>query len=166
MVRPGVDSDWTDDRSALDLDDRDDREELRQRYYGLLQELRVLLPGVQILVAFLLTVPFSSRWESLGGWERDWYVVALAAGMSSVVVFATPTALHRVGSRRARSVRLAWSIRLVRIGMALLGVAMTASLVLVVGVLFDHTVGVVAGAILAVAIVVAWVVLPRAVTPR
>ncbi len=52
------------DRPASELDDRADREELRERYYGLLQELRVILPGVQVLVAFLLTVPFASRSES------------------------------------------------------------------------------------------------------
>lgn len=149
-----------------ELDDVVDREELRERYYGLLQELRVLLPGVQILVAFLLTVPFSSRWESLGAWERDWYVVALAGGMTSVVVFATPTALHRVGRRQARSLRLAWSIQLVRVGMALLGVAMIASLVLVTGVLFSHPFGVGAGAIGTLVLLAAWVVLPRLVRPR
>ena len=43
------------------LDDERDRAKLRDRYYGLLQELRVVLPSVQVLVAFLLTVPFGQR---------------------------------------------------------------------------------------------------------
>lgn len=150
-----------DDQSAWQLDDDLDRDELRDRYYGLIQELRVLLPGVQILVAFLLTVPFFDRWESLGSWERDWYVVALTAGMASVVVFATPTALHRVGDRRARAARLGWSIRLTRAALALLGAAMTASLVLVISVLFSHAAGVIAGAIAAAVMLAAWLWLPR-----
>jgi Family of unknown function (DUF6328) len=49
------------DEDTEDLDDVADREELRQRYYGLLQELRVVLPGVQVLLAFLLTAPFAQR---------------------------------------------------------------------------------------------------------
>jgi hypothetical protein len=43
------------------LDSERNRGELRDRYYGLLQELRVVLPGVQVLVAFLLTAPFATR---------------------------------------------------------------------------------------------------------
>lgn len=121
----------------------------------------MLLPGVQILVAFLLTVPFTDRWESLGAWERDWYVVALVGGIASVVVFATPTALHRVGPRRARAERLVWSIRLVRVGLGLLGVAMVASLILVLSVLFSHTVGLIAGVATAALIAGAWLGLPR-----
>ncbi len=54
-----------DDRPTGELDDEQDRDELRRRYYGLLQELRVLLPGVQILVAFLLTAPFASGFAQL-----------------------------------------------------------------------------------------------------
>ena len=56
------------DPSANDLDDELDRDELRQRYYGLLQEVRVLLPGVQILVAFLLTIPFDCAFPNSTPW--------------------------------------------------------------------------------------------------
>ena len=48
---------------AAELDDDRDRDELRSRYGMLLQELRVLLPGVQLLVAFLLTAPFAQGFE-------------------------------------------------------------------------------------------------------
>ncbi len=56
----------TQDAPVAELDDEADRDELRRRYYGLMQELRVLLPGVQILVAFLLTVPFATRFGNVG----------------------------------------------------------------------------------------------------
>src|SRR6059058_985626 len=100
------------DRSAHELDDVADREELRNRYYGLLQELRVLLPGVQILVAFLLTAPFAARFTELGEVEKAVYGVALATGILAIVAFVAPIAMHRVGSRRSRVERLIWAIRM------------------------------------------------------
>src|SRR3954452_24783565 len=97
-----ADSERRDDRSAAELDDEADREELRRRYYGLLQELRVLLPGVQILVAFLLTAPFAARFAELDQLEKGLYGVALAAGILAIIVFAAPIAMHRVGDRQSR----------------------------------------------------------------
>src|SRR6476469_6771134 len=75
------------DRPAAQLDDEADRDELRERYYGLLQELRVLLPGVQILVAFLLTAPFANRFSKLDPMGRRLYGVALMTGLVAIVAF-------------------------------------------------------------------------------
>ena len=101
----------TQDASVAELDDVVDRDELRRRYYGLMQELRVLLPGVQILVAFLLTVPFATRFGNVGRFEKACFGVALGGGAIAIMLFVTPTAIHRLGERRARSRRLLWSIR-------------------------------------------------------
>src|SRR3954471_12826223 len=102
------------ERSAGELDDERDRDELRNRYYGLLQELRVLLPGVQILVAFLLTVPFATGFDQLDETGRGLYGIALVSGMLAVVAFTTPTVMHRIGERSARSARLVRSIAITR----------------------------------------------------
>src|SRR5918994_2347311 len=110
------------------LDDATDREELRQRHYGLLQELRVVLPGVQVLLAFLLTVPFAQRFGELDAWGRRAYEVALTSSMLSVVFLLGPTFLHRFGERTARRERLLWSIRLMVVGLAFLGIALLAAL--------------------------------------
>ncbi len=150
-----------DDRSAFELDDELDRDELRQRYYGLLQEVRVLLPGVQILVAFLLTVPFDSAFRQLDRLGRDLYGVSLGCSFVAVVVFIAPTALHRMGHRRARSERLVWSIRLCRIGLAFLGASLTAALAVVTRDVFGDATAVVAVTACVALIVSAWVVLPR-----
>src|SRR3954467_5828143 len=96
------------DRPLSDLDDDADRVELRQRYYGLLQELRVVLPGVQVLMAFLLTAPFASGFDQLDGRGRDAYLVALVTSLVSIVCLLAPTMFHRVGERRARAARLIW----------------------------------------------------------
>lgn len=153
-------SDSWDDRSAEDLDDEADRPELRRRYYGLLQELRVLLPGVQVLVAFLLTAPFAERFTELDELETDVYAAALLSGVVAVICFVAPTAFHRVGLRQSRSKRLQWSIRMLRIGLAFMALSLGSALFVVMGLLFDRTAAVVA--VLAVGLVgaLAWVVMP------
>jgi hypothetical protein len=116
------------DEDSGDLDDVLDREELRQRYYGLLQELRVVLPGVQVLLAFLLTVPFAQRFSELDVWGRRAFELALTSSMFSVIFLLGPTFLHRLGERRARSARLQWSIRMLVIGIVLLGVSLVTAM--------------------------------------
>jgi hypothetical protein len=88
------------------LDNRVDRAELRDRYYGLMQELRVLLPGAQVLVAFLLIAPFAERFGTLDTAGRVLYGISLVSGLLAVVAFVAPAAHHRIGSRHARSERL------------------------------------------------------------
>lgn len=154
-----------DDRPASELDDDEDRQELRRRYYGLLQELRVLLPGVQVLVAFLLTAPFAQRFSDLDALETDVYAVALVSGILAVVCFVAPTAFHRVGWRTSRSQRLQWSIRTLRIGLVFMAVAFAAALFVVLGILFDRTVSVLVTGAVTLLGLLAWVVVPLVVLP-
>jgi hypothetical protein len=116
------------EKNVKQLDDVVDREELRNRYDLLLQEVRVALPGVQILLAFLLTAPFAQQFTDLDTWGRRAYGVALTCSMLSVVCLLTPAVLHRLGQRTARAARLLWSIRLQILGLAFLGVALLAGL--------------------------------------
>ena len=150
-----------DDRSALDLDDEVDREELRQRYYGLLQEVRVLLPGVQILAAFLLTVPFDTAFRRLDATGRDLYGVSLGCSFVAVIAFVAPAAFHRLGQRQARAQRLVWSIRLCRVGLASLGASLTAALAVVTRAVYGGATAAVAVSLCAALIVATWAVLPR-----
>lgn len=122
------DVDVPSDEDTKYLDDEADRRELRDRYYGLLQELRVVLPGVQVLLAFLLTAPFAQRFNELDAWGRRAYEAALASSMLSVVFLLGPTFLHRFGERTARRDRLLWSIRLTVLGLTLLGVSLVTAL--------------------------------------
>lgn len=154
------------DRPASELDDIEDRQELHDRYYGLLQELRVLLPGVQILVAFLFTVPFASGFDELDAAGRDIYGVALVSGILAVIAFATPTVFHRVGARRSRSVRLQWGIRTTRAGLALLAISLVAALIVVVRVVLVVPLAIASVAIVVVALVGLWLVLPLVTSRR
>ena len=153
-------------RSADELDDDEDRQELQNRYYGLLQELRVLLPGVQILVAFLFTVPFSDGFDRLDEVGRDLYGIALVSGILAVIAFATPTAFHRVGSRRSRAERLEWGIRTTRAGLVLMAISLTSGLTLVVRVVLSVPLSVAAVGVVVIALLGLWVALPLLASKR
>jgi Family of unknown function (DUF6328) len=116
------------ERSSSELDDVEDREELRSRFDMLLQELRVALPGVQVLSAFLLTAPFAQRFGEMDAWERRAFGVALTTSMLSVVCLVAPTLLHRLGPRTARSQRLSASIVLAVVGLGFLAVTVLSAL--------------------------------------
>jgi hypothetical protein len=152
------------DRNADQLDDEGDRDELRQRYYGLLQEVRVLLPGVQILIAFLFTIPFDAAFRQLDTTGRDLYGLSLLTAFGAVILFVAPTAVHRLGARRARAERLVWSIRLCRGGLALLGVSLVSGLALVTRDVFGSGFGLLCAVAGSVAVVAAWLVLPALAT--
>lgn len=142
------------------LDDREDREELRERYYGLLQELRVVIPGVQVLLAFLLTAPFAPGFEDLDDWGTRAYGVALTASLVSVVCLVTPTVLHRLGERTARADRLRFAIKASVAGMAALAVALLSALWCVTHVVFSVPVAVLIQAIATLMIGGMWILLP------
>jgi hypothetical protein len=155
----------TDDRSdadLADLDDAEDREELRQRYYGLLQELRVVLPGVQVLLAFLLTVPFAQRFTELDDVGRRSFGVAMVAAMLSVVCLLAPTVYHRVAARTERIARLQWGIRLTLTGLAFLAVALVTALWCVARLVFGTGPAWALAVLVASGIVALWLILPSA----
>lgn len=145
-----------------ELDDTVDRDELRRRYYGLLQELRVVLPGVQVLLAFLLTAPFTDRFERLDDTGRATYTAALAASLGAVVCLIAPTVFHRVAVRTERSARLVWSVRLTLAGIALLAIALLTALWCVVRYVYGSAVATVFTAGAAALVVALWLVLPIA----
>jgi hypothetical protein len=154
------------EKEPSQLDDVDDREELRGRYDMLLQEVRVVLPGVQVLSAFLLTAPFSQRFAELDTWGRRAFGVALASSMLSVILLLGPTLLHHLGERTARSNRVSVSIVLLLLGLASLAVALISALwgvsrfVFGTGTAWAVTLPVVA------TIVLVWLVLPRLLRPN
>jgi hypothetical protein len=146
--------------NADELDDENDRGELRNRYYGLLQELRVVVTGVQVLLAFLLTVPFAQRFAQLDTTSKAWFGVALTSATISVIAFVTPTAMHRFGRRTARGERLEVSIAVTRVGLFFLGVAILSSFGVVASFLFDEPVPAILITVVAVTMVGLWVVVP------
>lgn len=116
----------------LDHDDDEDRE----RYRELLEELRTIIPGVQVLFAFLLTVPFASRFQELDQVGVGIFAVSLVTVGIAAVVFLTPAAYHRISPHDDRSERLRLGIRSTVAGMALLAVSVGAAVFVVTRLIF------------------------------
>ncbi len=134
------------------------REKLDQELIELLNELRVALPGVQVLFAFLLIVPFNSRFEAD---QRPAYMVALSATLLATALLIAPSAYHRVRWREKNKERmLRVSNTLAIAGIAAVAVAMTASVYLVTDVLFDTAATVLCTVGAAIVFALGWFALP------
>jgi Family of unknown function (DUF6328) len=127
----------------------------------LLNELRVVLPGVTVLLAFLLAVPFAKGWTRVTSFQRDVFVVAFLATAVSVALLAAPSSYHRLRFRHGNKERM------VRIGnrLSIAGIAASAlSLLAVVVLVMDYVVSrgaaVAAAVALFVVIAVLWYGLP------
>jgi hypothetical protein len=106
----------------------------------LLQELRVALPGVQVLFAFLLTVPFSSRFTELTGFQENLYFAVLLGAALSTALFIAPTAGHRILFRRQEKEYLVVVYnRFALAGLAVLALSMCAVIALISDLLFGAT---------------------------
>jgi hypothetical protein len=125
--------------TSTDVNTHDEEERRRDRQMlELLNELRIALPGVQILFAFLLTVPFSVRFEKLTIFQRDVYYVTLIAATLSATCLIAPSAAHRL---RFHQGERAWIVesanRLMIIGLVWLAVALSGSVLLITDLMFD-----------------------------
>ena len=124
---------------------------LDRNWADLLQELRVVQTGVQLLTGFLLTLPFQARFEQLSGYERTIYLITVALSVAATGFLIAPVSLHRILFRRhARELMVAVSHRLAIVGLALLGCAIIGVVLLI----FDVVAGTAAGVIAAVAALV------------
>jgi hypothetical protein len=138
-----------------------DLERLDRNLVELLQELRVAQTGVQVLFAFLLTVPFSNRFRTLGGFERGTYFTALVCSLIASVLLIAPTSFHRLLFRmRQKEYMVETANRLALGGLAFIAVAMTAVMLLIAEVMFGGWVVAVVGVLTVLAFAVVWYLLP------
>ena len=116
----------------------------------LLQELRVALPGVQVLFAFLLAVPFQQRFQDVTTFQRQTYFVVLLLSAAATAFLIAPSAYHRLNFAQGDKPHIVVvANRLSVIGLVLLAFAMTGAVMLVTDVLFQSaTVAVATGATL------------------
>lgn len=127
----------------------------------LLQELRVVVPGVQVLFAFLLTVPFAARWGRTTDLQRDVYFATLLLTAVATLLLMAPTAIHRTLFRRLQKRRIVEiGHRLAIAGLALLVLAIAGAVVLVTDVLFTTASAFTVGAGVVALAVVLWAVVP------
>jgi hypothetical protein len=143
-------------------DDRGREERKRDRQMmELLNELRIALPGVQILFAFLLTVPFSVRFGRLTEFQQDIYYVTLITTALSAACLIAPSAAHRL---RFHQGERAWIVEsaneLMIAGLVFLALALAGCVLLITDLMFDGArVWIYSGAV-ALVIVGLWFVRP------
>jgi amino acid permease len=103
-----------------------------RNFADLLQELRVTQTGIQILFAFLLTLPFSSGFPRTTAFQKDVYVIALLSAAASTAMVISPVAFHRALFRQGRKPELVrYAHKMLTGGLAFLLVAMVSSVLLI-----------------------------------
>ncbi|HEX6782901.1 MAG TPA: DUF6328 family protein [Solirubrobacterales bacterium] len=154
-------------RGEQDQTDRDsgrdetEEERLDRNLSELLQELRVALPGVQVLFAFLLAVPFQQGFEDITNFQRDVYFGTLICTAIAAVMLISPSAYHRVTFRYQQKRRLVfYANRFSIVGLVFLALAMTGAIMLITNVLFSGTATWVVSGLAALAFGFFWFVLP------
>lgn len=123
----------------------------------LLQELRVALPGVQVLFAFLLTVPFSQRFSELSKFQQWLYFGVMITVALATVMLVAPTAGHRILFRRQqKEFIVTLSNTLALVGLLLLAIAMTGAIGLISDFIFGTTTAVISTVVMAAAFLGFW----------
>jgi Family of unknown function (DUF6328) len=136
-------------------------ERLDRNLGELLQELRVALPGVQVLFAFLLAVPFQQGFAEITAFQKDVYFATLLCTAISAALLISPSAYHRMTFHLQQKRQLVFlANRLAIAGLAFLALAMTGAVTLITDVLFGAVATACFGVGAAAMFVALWFVLP------
>ena len=148
-------------------DDETPRERVNRELIELLNELRVVLPGVTVLFAFLLAVPFAKGWPKVTPFERDVFLVAVLATGVSIAFLTAPSSYHRLRFRQGDKERIVKvGNRLSIIGIAAFAVALEAVILLVVSYVLSRGAGIAAAAVVGGLVLSLWYGLPLAAAMR
>jgi uncharacterized protein DUF6328 len=134
---------------------------LDRNWVSLLQELRVVQTGVQLLTGFLLTLPFQQRFDELGQAMRAVYLTTVGCSVAATALLVAPVGIHRMLFRRHRLQALVSAAhRFAYTGLSLLGLALTGMTVITFGMVAGPVAGVVAGVCAFAVLLVVWVAVP------
>ncbi len=134
---------------------------LDRNWTSLLQELRVVQTGVQLLTGFLLTLPFQQRFDELDLTMRAVYLVTVGCSVGATVLLEAPVGMHRMLFRRHRiQAVVSAAHRFAYAGLLLMGMALTGVAVIIFGVVAGPAAGAIAGACAVLAQIIFWVLLP------
>jgi hypothetical protein len=138
-----------------------EKERLDRNLEQLLQELRVALPGVQVLFAFLLTVPFAQGFDSLTEFQRHVYFLVLLATALATALLIAPTAIHRALFRQGMKREIVMQSNKVSIaGLCVLAVAMSGAVFLIAHLIFSPATAIVSGSAALLVFAALWYALP------
>jgi len=138
-----------------------DKERTDRQLNELLSELRVVLPGAQVLLGFLFTVPFATRFGRVTHLQRVAFFVCLLCAVAGTVLLMAPSVYHRVRwEHGGKKEVIAVAHQLFLAGTALVALAIVAAVFMVSDVLFGRIAGVIAASISGLAILLVWYALP------
>jgi hypothetical protein len=138
-----------------------DTERLDRNFNELLQELRVSQTGVQILFAFLLTLPFTQRFSEVTEFQKNVYFATLMLAAGASILFIGPVSWHRLLFRRQEKGEVVFAANWMAIGgLVCLSLAIVGVVLFVTDFLFSGTGAVIASGCIAAMIVVLWYTLP------
>ena len=141
--------------------DESEKERVDRNLQEMLGELRVALPGVQVLFAFLLVVPFNQRFGQVTDFQKTLYLITLLFTTASSICLIAPTAHHRLEFRRQDKENIVRTgNRIVIAGLALLAIAMTGAVLFVTDVVYGTTTTTAAAGGVALAFAVIWYAIP------
>lgn len=127
----------------------------------MLQEVRVLQTGTQVLAGFLLTLPFQARFTELSGPQTRLFLAAMTLAVVTVVLLVAPVAVHRgLFHRQLKERIVAVSHAMVRLSLVTLGLTVTAMFALIVALVSTTTTALWAGGAVAVLALLLWGALP------
>ncbi|MCX5121008.1 DUF6328 family protein [Micromonospora sp. NBC_00362] len=140
-----------------------EKQRWQRNFADLLQELRVAQTGVQILFAFLLTLPFSNGFTETTEFQRDVYIVALLAAAAATAMIISPVAFHRALFRQGRKPELVrFAHRMATGGLAFMLIAMVSAVLLITDFVLDRPIAFVLSALTGIWFLTFWVALPFA----
>jgi hypothetical protein len=143
--------------------EEDQSERINRELIELLNELRVALPGVQVLFAFLLTVPFSQGFVETTQFQRDLLFGVLAATAVSAALLIAPSAWHRLRFRQQdKELILFASNQMAIAGLGFLALAMVGAVMLIANYAFSDTLTIVSGIVAFLIFGGLWYVVPLA----
>ena len=120
--------------------DEGEKERVDRELIELLNELRVALPGVQVLFAFLLILPFQQGWQQISDVERHVYFAALASSAVASALLIAPSVYHRLNFRRRSKERMLYdSTRMAIAGAAFVAIGIACAVFLVADVVYGTT---------------------------
>jgi Na+/melibiose symporter-like transporter len=127
----------------------------------LLAEIRIALPGLELLFGFLLILPFTDRFDAIAGFERIVYLGSFLSTAAAAALFIAPTARHRLGFRRVdKQDLLVEANRQVLAGLGLVTLAVALAVFLAVSVAVDGIWAAVTAAAVAAWFAAWWFVIP------
>jgi hypothetical protein len=140
-----------------------EKERLDRNLNELLGELRVVMPGVQVLFAFLLVVPFNARFGDITDFERAVYYVSMVGTGLATALLMAPGAIHRIEFRADDKEWIVFTgNRLVIAGFAVLGGAITAAVLFVTHFVYSDALAIATAAMTGVVVFALWYALPLA----